>query len=173
MILGMFIVFVIQWFNTNMQNSVTCRLPQTPRSPHAAASHYFDDIWSKKAKGGPRPLRRSSTTRNIGNSGRTSIIADDTDDEDFDADEAALNMRRVSSIGYLNEEDIAKKKEMDEHVANYVSDQLQRMRSNDSTSAVNAEDEMTAQMDGTNEFEVQSNTPPGEHNQNGTNGHGH
>jgi hypothetical protein len=170
----MSIVLMIQLFNTNMQISVTCRLPQTPRSPHAAASHYFDDIWSKKAKGGPRPLRRSSTTRNIGNSGRTSTIADDTDDEDFDADEAALNMRRVSSIGYLNDEDIAKKKEMDEHVANYVSDQLQRIRSNDSASAVEAEDEMAAQIDGTSEYEVQSNTPPEKQKQqNGSNGHGH
>ncbi|QDS73997.1 hypothetical protein FKW77_008685 [Venturia effusa] len=151
---------------------VTCRLPQTPRSPHAAASHYFDDVWAKKARGAPRLLRRSSTTRNIGNSGRTSTIADDTDEEDFDADEAALNMRRVNSIGYLNDDEIAKKKEMDEHVASYVSDQLQRLKSNDSASAVDAEDEMAAQMDGTNEFEVQSNTPPEKQDrENGQNGH--
>lgn len=96
-------------------------------------------------------------------------MADDTDEEDFDADEAALNMRRVNSIGYLNEEEIAKKREMDEHVASYVSDQLQRLKSNDSASAV-AEDEMSAQMDGTNEFEVQSDTPP-EQQENGQNGH--
>lgn len=81
-------------------------------------------------------------------------------------------MRRVNSIGYLNKEEIAKKKEMDEHVASYVSDQLQRLRSNDSTSAVDAEDEMAAQMDGTNEFEVQSNTPPEQQNH-GQNGHHH
>lgn len=81
-------------------------------------------------------------------------------------------MRRVSSIGYLNEEDIAKKKEMDEHIAHYVSDQLQRMKSHDSNSAIDAEDEMAAQMDGTNEYEVQSNTPPGRQ-QHGSNGHRH
>jgi hypothetical protein len=81
-------------------------------------------------------------------------------------------MRRVSSIGYLNDEEIAKKKEMDEHVANYVSDQLQRMRSNDSASAIDAEDEMAAQIDGTSEYEVQSLTPP-DQQKNGQNGHGH
>lgn len=132
-------------------------------------------MWAKKPKGGPRLLRRSSTHRNIGNSGRTSTIVDDTDEEDFDADEAALDMRRVNSIGYLNEEEIAKKKEMDEHVANYVSDQLQLIRSNDSASATNVEDEVAAQMDGTNELEVQSFTPPDEqeNGQNGQNGRPH
>lgn len=77
-------------------------------------------------------------------------------------------MRRVNSIGYLNEEEIAKKKEMDEHVASYVSDQLERLRSNESTSV--AEDEMSAQMDGTNEFEVQSDTPP-DQQEHGDDGH--
>jgi hypothetical protein len=45
---------------------------------------------------------------------------------------------------------------MDRHVAHYVSDQLQRMRSNDSATASAIEDELTMGNDGTSEFEVWS-----------------
>lgn len=47
-------------------SGVNCRLPHTPRTPGAAANHYFDDIFSRVAKK-PRPYmgRRHSTTRSI------------------------------------------------------------------------------------------------------------
>jgi hypothetical protein len=45
---------------------------------------------------------------------------------------------------------------MDRHVAHYVSDQLERMRSNDSTSVSAIEDEIATGLDGTSEFEVTS-----------------
>jgi hypothetical protein len=49
---------------------------------------------------------------------------------------------------------------MDKHVAAYVSDQLERMRSNDSASAMAMEDEVEVDnevgVDGTSEWEVQS-----------------
>jgi hypothetical protein len=143
-------------------NSVNCRLPQTPRSPHAAATHYFDDIWSTKKKGGPRPLRRSSTTRNIGNLRRASTFGAETvEDDDADA-ESAFSFRRISSVGYLDKDAIEKKKEIDQHVANYVSDQLERMKTNDSATANAVEDEIGAQINGADEseFEVESRTPP-------------
>lgn len=47
-------------------SGVNCRLPHTPRTPGAAANHYFDDIFSRVAKK-PRPYmgRRHSTARSI------------------------------------------------------------------------------------------------------------
>lgn len=47
-------------------SGVNCRLPHTPRTPGAAASHYFDDVLSRTVKS-PRPFlgRRSSTSRSI------------------------------------------------------------------------------------------------------------
>lgn len=102
---------------------MTCRLPQTPRTPTAAAAHYFDDILSS----GPRPkkpsnLRRSSTTRSIGfrSDYETSI---DGDDED-----PASPARRKNSIGYLDEDAIKKRKEIEEKFSHYVSGQLERVK---------------------------------------------
>lgn len=130
---------------TNISVSVNCRLPQTPRTPSTAAAHYFDDIWSKTKKGGPRPLRRSSTHRNIGFGGASSNGDHTNSDhgEDFD-------LRRASSVGWLSEEDLRKKAEVDSRVANYVSDQLERMRSNDSANINAIEDEIEATLDGAN-----------------------
>lgn len=118
-------------------HSVTCRLPQTPRTPTTAAAHYFDDVWSKAKKGGPRPLRRSSTHRNLGN-GQS---ANGDDDEDFD-------LRRANSVGWLSEEDLKAKAETDDRVAHYVSNKLERIRTNDSANAEDMEDEIEAQYDG-------------------------
>jgi hypothetical protein len=132
-------------------DSINCRLPQTPRTPATAAAHYFDDIFSKQKKGGPRPLRRSSTTRNLGNG----QINDEEDD-------GVVDFRRVNSVGYLDEEALKRKAEVDQHVANYVADQLRRMHTNDSASANDMQDEIEAQLDGahdweyTSEWEVQS-----------------
>merc|ERR1711881_186738 len=108
---------------------VNCRLPQTPRTPTTAAAHYFDDIWSKTRKGGPRPLRRSSTHRNLGFGGASSN-GDHT---------------------HGDEEDLKKKAEVDSRVASYVSDQLERMRSNDSANANAIEDEIETKFDGADE----------------------
>ena len=48
---------------------ITCRMPQTPRTPTAAAAHfsdsYFDETFSRSTE--PRFHRRSSTSRSIGN----------------------------------------------------------------------------------------------------------
>jgi hypothetical protein len=126
--------------------SVNCRLPQTPRTPTTAAAHYFDDIWSKTKKGGPRPLRRSSTHRNLGFSG----VSSNGDYANGDHDEALsdFDLRRASSVGWLSEEDLRKKAEVDSRVASFVNDQLQRMRSNDSAGADAMEDEIETSFDG-------------------------
>lgn len=103
-------------------HSMTCRLPQTPRTPTAAAAHYFDDIWSSQGKPKkPSNLRRSST-RSIG------FRSDWETSTNNDDDEATTPIKRTNSIGYLNAEALQRKLEMDEHVANYVSDQLRRVK---------------------------------------------
>ena len=112
-------------------------------------------MWSRSKRGGPRPLRRSSTSRNIGNA--VSSNGDHTNgDHDDDEDGSYYDIRRANSVGLLDEEAIKQKAEMDQHVANYVSDQLKRMRSNDSGSAYAIDDEIEAKYDGTSEYSVQS-----------------
>ena len=118
--------------------SVNCRLPQTPRTPSAAAAHYFDDMFSKPGKrGGPRLLRRSSTTRNIGNGQLT--------DNDDDEEEDLRDVRRQDSVGVLDDEALARKKEFDDRVADYVANQLRRIQTNDSV----VTDEMEAELEAT------------------------
>ena len=124
--------------------SMTCRLPQTPRTPGAAADHYFDDILFST---GPRPkkpftLRRSSTTRSIGfrSDYETSINGDDED--------PVSPVRRKNSVGYLDEEEIKAKKEIQDKFNNYVSRQLERVR----TGRQDYEpDEFETTLDGTDE----------------------
>lgn len=103
---------------------MTCRLPQTPRTPTTGAAHYFDEIFTSKGKPKkPHHLRRSSTARSIGH--RSDWETSTNGDEDFSP------INRSNSIGYLNAEDIEEKAAMDKHVAHYVSDQLQRIKLND------------------------------------------
>lgn len=100
---------------------MTCRLPQTPRTPTSAAAHYFDDIFTDTGRPKkPHHLRRSSTARSIGHR------SDWGDHEDEDG--AATPLNRQNSVGYLNPQELQQKVEMDQHVAHYVSDQLERLR---------------------------------------------
>lgn len=111
----------------------------TPRTPGAAAAHYFDDIWTSKGKPKkPHHLRRSSTSRSIGF--RTDNW-DKTSHDDEEPERGGLN--RTNSVGYLNEEALKQKQEMDSHVANYVSDQLSRIKSGESDDLDGGEFEAT------------------------------
>lgn len=52
-----------------ISSSLTCRLPQTPRTTSTGVAHYFDDIFARFQA--PKvihaeSLRRSSTNRSIG-----------------------------------------------------------------------------------------------------------
>jgi hypothetical protein len=121
---------------------MTCRLPQTPRTPTAAAAHYFDDIWSTTGKPKkPHHLRRSSTSRSIGF--RSDWEGSATGD-DAEGDKSSLN--RTNSIGYLDADALRRKQEMDQHVAHYVSDQLSRIQSGDSNEFDSGE--LEASLDG-------------------------
>ncbi|MCJ1402242.1 hypothetical protein MMC11_005462 [Xylographa trunciseda] len=125
---------------------INCRLPQTPRTPSTAAAHYFDDIFSHSAKpsnGKPHHFRRSSTNRSIGNrsSFATSINGDD-------AEEIRSMVNSVTLGNGENDEEENDRAEANEHIAKYVNDQLERIRSHDSTEATTYEDEFEAQLDG-------------------------
>lgn len=131
-----------QTLKANRPFRINCRLPQTPRTPSSAAAHYFDDIFSHTGKpsGTERHrIRRSSTTRSIGN--RSSFNGSLHADGD-DAGPAYSH----SAAGADTEEERKRRKEADLHVANYVSDQLERIRSNESAAVY--EDEFEAQLDG-------------------------
>ncbi|KKK26565.1 hypothetical protein ARAM_002994 [Aspergillus rambellii] len=109
---------------------VNCRLPQTPRSPFAAAGHYFDDIFtrsihSRGSSSGRPHIRRSSTSRSIGN--RSDLESAFTGETPADEEEK-------SEGGFEN------------HMSHYVESQLQRVRSQVSMGAY--EDEFEAQADG-------------------------
>jgi hypothetical protein len=101
---------------------MTCRLPQTPRTPTTAAAHYFDEVFTLTGKTQRRHhLRRSSTTRSIGHR---------SDWEEAHEDEEYTPINRSNSIGYLDEEALKSKAAVDQHVANYVTDQLERIKTN-------------------------------------------
>ncbi|CAG8025571.1 unnamed protein product [Penicillium nalgiovense] len=123
---------------------INCRLPQTPRSPFAAASHYFDDIFSRsgRPRGSDRPsIRRSSTTRSIGNrsdyySGDATPAASTVLDEDDESrGPSRAGSRRGSTAAPDNQN----------HVDHYVESQLQRVRSSASIAAYEDEFETRAE----------------------------
>jgi len=109
-------------------SGVNCRLPHTPRTPASGMSHYFDETWSKT-----RPKRhigsRRMSTRSI--AGRSDIESEADDDED------------------------EKQRDIDDRrVLDYVSGQLQRVKSYDTPFDFDPNE-------GENEFEAQADNGPG------------
>lgn len=120
---------------------ISCRLPQTPRTPSTAMAHYFDDVFTRHV-GPPKPskpanIRRSSTTRSIGaRSDFDNSVPGDHDDA-----------RSVSnSVTTDSPEKEYERNEANVHIANYVSEQLERVRSNELANFNNG-DEYEAQLD--------------------------
>ena len=113
---------------------INCRLPQTPRTPTAAASHYFDDVFTRQRRGSqskkPSGLRRSSTSRSIGARSdywKSAPPSDDGDHETHDDDDDTKSNGRAWTI-YKEDGNTNKEKESaDEHVHKYVQDQLKRL----------------------------------------------
>ncbi|KAM0474855.1 hypothetical protein ACHAPX_007376 [Trichoderma viride] len=101
---------------------VTCRLPQTPRTPSVAMAHYFDDIFQRHIDngvphpGGRRHLRRSSTAR--------SITARSDFESSVNGDDDARSV--TNSVYHDDPERIKEKQEADSHMHRYISDQLHR-----------------------------------------------
>jgi hypothetical protein len=98
-------------------------------------NHYFDDVFTRSVKTSqpkaPR-LRRSSTARSIGAR------------SDFDGDD---DYRSVGTGEIEDPDRERERREADLHTANYVSEQLQKVRSNQSADFENG-DEFEAQLDG-------------------------
>ena len=101
-------------------------------------NHYFDDVFTRhvkhKVNKNPRPnMRRSSTARSIGAR------------SDFDIEE----VRSIgNSVETDNPEREIERREADIHTANYVSEQLERVRSHQSADFEENGDEYEAQLDG-------------------------
>jgi hypothetical protein len=121
---------------------MTCRLPQTPRTPTGAAAHYFDDVFTTTSKPKkPHHLRRSSTSRSIG---FRSDWGGSNGDKDEDETVSSPANRR-GSVGYLDHEAIEQKNAMQERLNHYVSGQLERVK----TGLADVEtDEFETTMDG-------------------------
>lgn len=103
-------------------------------------AHYFDDIFTRHSKpknSKPHLLRRSSTARSIGaRSDFDSHTNGDHDDE----------TRSLKSVGPEDLENEHDRSERDAHLNNYVTEQLERVRSYDSGTFRDA-DEFEAQLD--------------------------
>ncbi|OAA52700.1 cytoplasm protein [Beauveria brongniartii RCEF 3172] len=111
---------------------VSCRLPQTPRTPSAAMSHYFDDMFQRSVDVGipqsPRMhrIRRSSTARSIG--ARSDFVIDDAND-DARSDGASVSDGIVLTHGAAATAAADRDKtEADAHMHAYISDQLSRYK---------------------------------------------
>jgi len=123
---------------------MSCRLPQTPRTPSTGMNHYFDDIFHR-GTGPSTPLKkpilqRSSTSRSIGN--RSDFRSSIEEDGDFE------NLRSpANSVGPEHLEREREKAEANALTANYVTHQLERVRSNDDKLFENNVDEFEAQLD--------------------------
>ncbi|KAF3800534.1 hypothetical protein GCG54_00003432 [Colletotrichum gloeosporioides] len=114
---------------------ITCRLPQTPRTPSAGMSHYFDDILTRSVKrrdstapGTPGPngkprMRRSSTARSIG---ARSDFDSEMNGQDG-GDDSLGNSVTLEDPDKLRER-MRERSEADAHMHRYISDQLQRYK---------------------------------------------
>ena len=101
---------------------VEARIPQTPKTPSASAAHYFDDVFSRQrgisgVTRSRRPFSRSSSICARNDRGVTN----------YRKEEGSLT--RSSSIGYLNAEEIKQREEWDHHVAKYVSERMESLKS--------------------------------------------
>lgn len=121
-----------QAHKTDIRDSVSCRLPQTPRTPSVGMAHYFDDIFHRHVNiGTPRSpsmprMRRSSTNRSI--SARSDFDAADVNgDEEEDEDEVRPRGPSRSASIY-DPERIREKAAADEHLQHYISDQVEKVK---------------------------------------------
>lgn len=123
---------------------MSCRLPQTPRTPTGAAAHYFDDVFTTTAKPKkPHHLRRSSTSRSIG-------FRSDWETSTNGDEEGSVSspQNRRGSVGVLDEDAEQQKAAMQDLLNHYVSGQLERVK----TGLADVEtDEFETTMDGSSD----------------------
>lgn len=125
---------------------MNCRLPQTPRTPRAGMSHYFDDILHRHAGGAqtpktpmalsptaPRLLRRSSTSRSLAARSDFDVNGDGGGDYGAETPYASGGGggNRRGSVNAANMHDperVRARAEADAHLHSYISQQLERVR---------------------------------------------
>ena len=104
-------------------------------------AHYFDDIFTRhvnQPKSSTPNLRRSSTTRSIG--------ARSDFESSIDGDHGGDARSVGNSVATDNPDRERERNEANAHVAHYVSEELERVRSRDSLVFDN-DDEYEAQLD--------------------------
>ncbi|ORY64370.1 Six-hairpin glycosidase-like protein [Pseudomassariella vexata] len=115
---------------------VSCRLPQTPRTPSVGMAHYFDDIFHRTV-GSPKMqkprMRRSSTARSIG--ARSDF--DNSSNGDGDDDDK-------NSVSGLDPDREHERREADAHMHQYISDQLERVKADEENDVYGEADEYEA-----------------------------
>ncbi|KAK6345439.1 hypothetical protein TWF718_007355 [Orbilia javanica] len=112
---------------------INCRLPRTPRTPSTAASHYFDESFSKVIRPKMSNVRRAST-RSIGarsDIARSDVVSDDASDD-------------WTGLGEDEAQERAREQD-DQHVLDYVTSQLKRVQTHGSV--FDDEDEFESQLD--------------------------
>lgn len=118
---------------------MNCRLPQTPRSPAAAASHYFDDVFTRQRRASMSGTRRNSLarsmtrTRSIGARSDWTNGNDDNGDGDDESGQKKAPSRQWSIYKEDGDENTTggRKGDHDDHITKYVQDQLQRLKTQD------------------------------------------
>lgn len=107
---------------------ISCRLPQTPRTPSVGMNHYFDDIFHRNVSiklGTPKPpkprMRRSSTARSIAARSDFDVSVNGDDD---DGDTNSL----TNSVTAYEPERESLRREADSHMHQYITDQLERVK---------------------------------------------
>ncbi|KAJ9141944.1 Six-hairpin glycosidase [Pleurostoma richardsiae] len=119
---------------------MTCRLPQTPRTPSVGMAHYFDEIFNRqltpRSPSMPR-IRRSSTARSMGHRSDW-----ETETNGHDDDGQSLGGSVVLSDDPETER---QKAEADSHIHNYISEQLERVKKDQVIDAYEHGDEFEAQ----------------------------
>lgn len=72
-------------------------------------------------------------------------------DGEHDGLEFKNRVKRINSIGYLDEESLQRQKEQNSEVAHYVSERLQRMRTDEDFGRRELRDEIEAHLDGSSD----------------------
>ena len=134
--------------------SVNCRLPQTPRTPSAAASHYFDDVFTRQRRASLGGRSNSGFARSMTRSrsiGARSDWSNGTHAETADVDDDATSKSGRSWTIYREDGDpsspaIPKHDDPDDPINRYVQDQLERIKTEEGREYA---EELAAQTDGT------------------------
>ncbi|KAK8134672.1 glycoside hydrolase family 63 [Apiospora sp. TS-2023a] len=107
---------------------ISCRLPQTPRTPSVGMAHYFDDVFHRNTgHGQPKKphMRRSSTARSI--SARSDFEGSANGDDDDNHDTRSIG-NSVAGAPFTDPERESQRQEADAHMHRYISEQLEKVK---------------------------------------------